>query len=182
MRVDFTAFAEDAVFTGSLELDADRLSDVIGDDAGVEIRDVVVVALDDGRTVTTSAVTISRTDFAAISAGGPRGDPARRVPTRRHSVRTRIGPYEIVGDVHAPGSAHTMMGLMGRRIIPLTTATIRYQLGGRAVEQGADALLLNGDRVLWVEPAASREPGPAGLAERPVSLRQPSDLSGGLGG
>ena len=179
MRVDFTAFAEDSIFNGNLALDADRLSDVIATDNDIEIRDVLIVALDDGRTVTASAVTISRIDFAAISASGPRGNAARRMPTRPHPVRTRVGPYEIVGYLHAPPSAYTLSGVVRRRVVPLTSATIRYRLDSHDLAQRFDALLLNGDQVSWVEPASNRDLGLGGVLDVPKFTRA-KDMTGGI--
>lgn len=180
MRIEFTAFAEDSVFSGNLDLEADRLSDVIAGDSSVEIRDVVIVALDDGRMVTTSAVTISRPDFTAITAAGPRGNPSLRVPTRRHSVRTRIGPYEVVGYLHAPPSAHTLAGVVRRHVIPLTAARIRYRLRSREIEQTVDTLLLNGDQVSWMDQATNGDLGLAGVRDVPMTFRPAKDFSGDL--
>jgi hypothetical protein len=182
MRVEFTAFAEDAVFGGNIALEADRLSDVIGEDSQFEINDVVLVALEDGRKRTVSAVTISRIDFAAITASGPRGNALRRVPTRQHPVRTRIGPYEIVGYLHAPPSAHTLWGIVRRRILPLTSATIRYRLNAQDVEERFDGLLLNGDRVTWVEAATSKDLGMGAVLDMPRRIGRTKDLTGGISG
>ena len=180
MRVEFTAFADDSIFSGNLALEADRLSDVITGDAEFQVRDVIVVALDDGRTLTESAATISRGDFSAISAAGPRGNPARRIPTRPHAIRTRVGPYEIVGYLHAPPSAYTLSGLIRRRVVPITAATIRYRLHARDVEQGFDALLLNGDKVAWVEPAPNASLGLARALDVPMRFGPPKDMTGGI--
>jgi hypothetical protein len=178
MRVEFTAFADDSIYNGNLDLQADRLSDVIADDAGFQIRDVVMVALDDGRTVSVSAVTISRIDFDAISASGPRGNSSRRIPTRAHPVRTRLGPYEVLGYLHAPPSAHVFSGVVRRRVVPLTSARIRYRLGAHEIEQSFDALLLNGDRVTWVEPANNRDFATGRVLDVPARYGRPKDMTG----
>jgi hypothetical protein len=137
--------------------------------------------LADGRSHAVSAVTISRMDFAAIAANGPRGNPMRRVPTRQHAVRTRIGPYEILGYLHAPPSAHTLWGVVRRHVLPLTSATIRYRAQSREVEQTFDALLLNGDKVTWVEPASNKDLALGAVVDAPRRFGRTKDMTGDLG-
>ena len=159
MRVAFTAYAEDAIVRGELLLDGDRLSDFIPQDGPFEIERVMVEALDDGRTVSVARTTIARSDLVAITASGPRGNRARRVRTRPHPARAQAGPFEIVGYVHAPPSAHPFSGVLRRRVLPMTSAVVRYRIGGRAVTQEHDALLLNPDKVEWLESASDEELG-----------------------
>jgi hypothetical protein len=179
MRVEFTAFAYDSTFSGSMALEADRLSDLIADEGEFHIRDVVVTALDDGRTLGAPAARISRADFAAITTTGPRGNASRRIPTRQHLIRTRFGPYQVDGYVHTPRTAHILSGPIRRRVVPLTSATIRYRSGSAEVEQTVDVLLLNGDLVGWVEPAIG-----SNLATDVVDARgrfaRPKDMTAGF--
>jgi hypothetical protein len=159
MRVQFTAFADDSIIRGELLLEGDRLSDFIPQDGPFVIERVTVEALDDARTLQVESASIARDDLVAIAGSGPRGNKARRVRTRPHPARAQAGPYEIVGYVHAPPSAHPFSGVMRRRVLPVTSAVIRYRIGGRRVEQVHDALLLNPTKIDWLKPATDEELG-----------------------
>jgi hypothetical protein len=182
MRIAFTAFAEDSVIRGELVLEGDRLSDFIPQDGPFQIQHVTLEALDDGRTVSADAATIARSDLIAITGSGPRGNKARRVRTRPHPARAQAGPYEIVGYVHAPPSAHPFSGVLRRRVLPMTSALIRYRIGGQVVEQEHDALLVNPARMDWLEPATDLDLGIGKTLELPSKLDpHAKDLTGELG-
>jgi len=165
MRIKFTAFAEDAVIRGDLVLEGDRLSDFIPQEGPFEIERVTLEALADGRQVSAVAATIARSDLIAITGSGPRGDKARRIRTRPHPARAQAGPYEIVGYVHATPSAHPFSGVLRRRVLPMTSAVIRYRIGDRIVEQEYEALLVNPERMEWLEAATDEELGLAAALE-----------------
>jgi hypothetical protein len=174
MLIEFMAFADDCVIKAKLVLEADRLSDLFAQSADFEIQDVVVTALDDARTLTTSAVKTSRHDFAAIAAAGPRGNSARRLRTRLHPVRTRVGPYDILGYLHTPPSAHRFSGAVRRSVVPLTSARVRYRVGFQDVEQMFDALLLNGDRIGWLQQTTNADLAVGDIHQTPASFRRPA--------
>jgi hypothetical protein len=179
VRIEFMAFADDCVIEAKLVLEANRLSDFVAQSAAFEIHDVVVIALDDGRTLTTSAVNASRHDFAAIAAAGPRGNSARRLQTRRHLVRMRVGPYDILGYLHTPPSAYRFSGAVRRSVVPLTSARLRYRVGFKDVERNFDALLLNGDRIGWVEEATNADLTTGPVPQAPASFRRSAkDMTG----
>ena len=157
MRVPFTAFAEDSIIRGELVLEGDRLSDFIPQDGPFGIQQVTVEALDDGRILTVDSASIARDDLVAITGSGPRGNAARRVRTRPHPARAQAGPYEIVGYIHAPPSAHPFNGVLRRRVLPVTSAVIRYRVAGRALEQACDALLVNPTKIAWLKEATAEE-------------------------
>ena len=181
MRIEFTAFADDCVIEAKLVLETDRLSDFMAQSPDFEIEDVVLTALDDGRTLTTSAVRASRHDFAAIAAAGPRGNAARRVRTRLHAVRTRVGPYDILGYLHTPPSAYRFSGAVRRSVVPLTSARLRYRVGSKDLEQTFDALLINGDRIGWVQQASNAELSIGDIRVVPANFRRSAkDFSGEL--
>jgi hypothetical protein len=170
MRIAFTAYAEDSVIRGELVLDGDRLSDFIPLEGPFEIERVTLEALDDGRSLDVAATSIARSDLIAITGSGPRGNKARRIRTRPHPARAQAGPYEIVGYVHAPPSAHPFSGVLRRRVLPVTSALIRYRMGGQMVEQEHDALLVNPERIDWLEPATDAELGVAKALELPYKV------------
>lgn len=159
MRVPFTAFADDAVIRGELVLAGDRLSDFIQQDGPFPIEHVTVDALDDGRTISVGATTITREDLVAITGSGPRGNAARRIRVRPHPARLQAGPFEVVGYVHAPPSGHPFGGVLRRRVLPVTSAVIKYTLAGRSIEQDFDALLVNPTKIDWLEAASDEDLG-----------------------
>ena len=179
MRIPFTAFAEDAIFEGELLLEGDRLSDFIAQDGPFEIESVTLEALEDGRMLEIPSTSIARDDLIAITGSGPRGNPARRVRTRPHPARAKAGPYDIVGYVHAPPSAHPFSGAVRRQVLPMTSAVIRYRVAGRLVEWSCDALLLNPAKVDWLENASDEELRLGPVLEMPGKLDpHAKDLTG----
>ena len=181
MRVKFTAFADDSIIRGELLLEGDRLSDFIPLDGPFEIEHVTVEALDDARTLTVETASLGRDDLVAIAGAGPRGNAARRIRTRPHPARAQAGPYEIVGYIHAPPSAHPFSGVLRRRVLPVTSAVIRYRIGGRRVEQVHDALLLNPTKIDWLEPATASELGLSRALDIPSKIDpNAKDMTGEL--
>jgi hypothetical protein len=179
MHVEFTAFADDSIIGGSLNCGSERLSDFLAANSEFKIRDVVVVALDDGRTLRVDQATVSKTDFAAITSNGPRGNAALRTRTRPFPVRTWLGPFEIAGYLHLPPGPHAFTGVVRKSVVPLTSATIQYDLGSQRVERSCDALLLNGDRVVWLAAATNRELGTGDVLDVPARFARPKDMTGG---
>jgi hypothetical protein len=157
MRVEFKAFADDAIIRGELLLEGERLSDFLPQEGPFEIEHVSVEALEDGRVLTIASAIISRSDLVAITGSGPRGEKAQRIRTRPHAARAQAGPYEIVGYVHAPPSAHPFSGVLRRRVLPVTSAVIRYRIGGRHVEESHDVLLVNPEKMEWLAAATDLE-------------------------
>ena len=157
MRIEFTAFTEDAIVRGELVLAGDRLSDFVTQDGPFEIEHVTLEALEDGRVVDAPATMVARSDLIAIAGAGPRGNTARRIRTRPYPARAEAGPYEIVGYVHAPPSAHPLNGVLRRAVLPITSAVIRYRIGDRPMEQSHDALLVNPTSIKWLSAATDED-------------------------
>jgi hypothetical protein len=153
MRLAFTAYTLDSIIQGELILQGDRLSDFLAQNGPFEIENVTLEALDDGRRVDIAVAAIARSDLVAITASGPRGNAARRVRTRPHAAHLQAGPYEIVGYVHAPPSAHPFTGVHRRQVLPVTSALIRYEVAGQQFESTYDALLVSATAIEWLQSA-----------------------------
>ena len=97
MPIPFSAYADDCTVTGELVLRTDRLSDFLASTTEFEIASPSFRALDDGREVTAESCAIERDDLCVILATGPRGRVERRIWTRQHPVRLRVGPYTVIG-------------------------------------------------------------------------------------
>ena len=181
MRVPFTAFADDSVIHGELLLEGDRLSDFIPQDDPFEIDHVRLEALDDGRTVEVAAAAIARADLIAITGSGPRGNPARRIRTRPQPARIQAGPYEIVGYVHSPPGGHPFNRVLGRRVLPVTSALIRYERAGQTVDVAYETLLVNPTRMDWLEAATDEDVRLAKAVELPFQADpHAKDMTGEL--
>ena len=170
MRISFTAYADDSIIRGELLLGGDRLSDFIAQDGSFDIERVSVEALDDGRLLTVESATISRDDLVAITASGPRGNAARRVHTRPHATRMKVGQYEVVGYLHAPPSGHPYSGVLRRPVLPATSVVMRYQIAGRPIELAYDALLLNPTKIDWLAAASDEDVRLSKALEIPLKL------------
>lgn len=151
--VEFTAFARDCLVGGTLRLDADRLTDLLNAADEVELVDIVCLGLDGG-VVGTDRATIRRSELLAVKAGDPRGSPAHRHRTRQTAMQVSTGPYLITGYAHSRPGADPMIDI-GRRppMIPLTDATISYEVDGVVRREDASTLIVNRDAAAWIKRA-----------------------------
>lgn len=173
VRVDFNAYAVDCMVRGTVLLANDRLTDLLSEDGHLDVEDATIQAHDDGRVLDLPRATLIRGDLCAVSATGPRGDKQRRLRTRQRPMRVRLGPYTIVGYLHASPATDAVSAALRRRIIPLTSTTIEYEMLGRRVEEHHGALLLVRERIDWLQAASDDE---VGLA-RAMDLRHVVDSS-----
>jgi hypothetical protein len=171
MRIPFAAYADDCTVRGELELEADRLSDLLAGADELEVSGASFQALEDGRMVTAEAAQVLRGDLCAVVAAGPRGRPELRRWTRRYPVRVRVGPYAVTGYVHAPPTIDPINAASRRPIVALTTSIVEYEVGGRLNREPAEAVLVNGLKVAAMDPIpvsevgrATAEPDDSGLA------------------
>jgi hypothetical protein len=144
-RLEFVAYAADRLLVGSIELDASRLTDLLNASDEVELVDITWLGLD-GVLGETSSATITRRDLLVVKAGLPRGNPAWRHGTRQVPVVATVGPYVVRGYLHSRPGSDPMVDL-GRRppMVPLTDASISYELGGVVRREEASTLIVNRD-------------------------------------
>jgi hypothetical protein len=155
--IEFVAYARDSLLTGSLRLDADRLTDLLNASDELDLVNAVWVALD-GRTVQAEDAIVPRSDLVAVKAGDPRGNPAYRHHTRQFAVTAGAGNYVMHGFIHGRPGADPMIHL-GRRppMIPLTDATIIYETADGWHRDEAATLIVNRDVADWLRPAKEDE-------------------------
>jgi len=159
MQIPFTALAEDCTLTGELALASDRLSDSLASTTEFEVADAALRALDDGRVVSADSVSLLRDDLYVITATGPRGRVERRLWTRQHPVRLRVGPYVVLGYLHAPPTVDPMRTTDRRPIVALTATVIEYVENGETVRVEAEAVLVNSAKIDVLEPATEVDLG-----------------------
>jgi len=164
MLVDFTGFAGDCLLSGRLDLRADRLTDQLNAEPEIHLIDVTLEGLLDGRQVITPTFAIRRAELCAVKAGPPRGSRLLRAPTESHRLQAQLGPYTVLGRLHAPPGTEAMASLEGREVmVPLTDATIAYLIGGLLEVRDCPTLIINRELASWLRDAEADPIGPLAL-------------------
>ncbi len=157
-EVEFVAYTDDCALVGRIRLDAERLTDLLNGADEVELIDIGVLSLRTGQLGGAERITLPRAELFAVMAQPPRGNPARRRPTRQHPVAFGAGRYLLHGHVHTRPGADPLVDL-GRRasMIPLTDATVRYSFEREWHCDETGVLVVNRDRADWARPASDGE-------------------------
>ncbi len=154
MQIDFTGYSADCLITGQLELTAPRLTDMLNDQPTIELTNVVLEGLDDGRRILIPTYTLQRGEIYAVKVTGPRGSEALRISTVPHRVQAQIGPYNVLGRLNTAPGATPMRSLEERGVmLPLTDATIAYVVGGILEVRDASTVIINRELASWVRAA-----------------------------
>lgn len=145
--VAFEAFLADRRVYGWVRLDAARLTDLLNAHDTIRLLNVLVEDLATGRTEPSDESIVERADIVAVLASGPRGDVARRRPTRRYPVIVETGRYRMGGRVHVPLG----QGLAERLdadgpMIPLTDAWLEHRVAAGDRRVSVDTILVNRDQ------------------------------------
>lgn len=181
MRIPFTAYADDCTVSGGIALETDRLSDFLSATDEFEVDDASFRALDDGRVVEADSAAILLGDLCVIAATGPRGRADRRLWTRQFPVRARIGPYSVVGYLHAPPTIDPFKHADKRSILPLTESVVEYSIDGHVARDHVDAVLVNRLKLERLEPADEAEIRlAASLDLKPATDPRSKDMTGDL--
>ena len=144
--VQVTFYADDSVAFGHLALTADRLTELMNNRVEFDLVDALLESLDDGHEVTVGTVGVTRDEICAVAVTGPRGDPARKIPTHVFPVEVKLGPYDVTGNIHVhPGTDPITVFRRRRVMVPLTEATIEFDApeGRRRLRLGT--MLVNRD-------------------------------------
>jgi hypothetical protein len=180
MQIPFAAYADDCTVTGQIALESDRLSDFLSSTAEFEVGGAAFRALDDGRVVEADSAAIFRDDLCFVVASGPRGRLERRLWTRQHPVRARIGPYVVMGYLHAPPTIDPLKNTDRRPILALTSSIVEYAQSGAAVREEAEAILVNSARIDVLEAASEEDLGLSRHVElNPAIDPRAKDMTGG---
>jgi hypothetical protein len=171
MQIPFSAYADDCTVRAELALRTDRLSDFLASTTEFEVAGPEFRALDDGRTVSADSAEIERDDLCLILATGPRGRAERRLWTRQHPVRVRVGPYVVIGYLHSPPTIDPFRTTDRRPIVALTSCVLAYAEGDRTVRVESEAVLVNTTKIDHLETASEED---LGLA-RSLQAQAPAD-------
>ena len=156
--IEFVAFTDDCALAGLIRLSAERLTDLLNGADEIELLDVVIKSVRTGQAGRSERLTVPRSELIAVKAQPPRGNPARRRPTRQHAIAFGSGRYILHGHLHTRPGADPLVDV-GRRapIIPLTEATVRYSVEGERRCDEATVLLVNRERAEWLQLASEEE-------------------------
>lgn len=150
-EVEFVAYAEDCILSGQVELAADRLSDLINTHEELELIDVLVADLNDGRAFEVHELAIRRDEILVVHAGGPRGRADRRQRTRQHPIVAKLGPYTVRGYIHALPGSDPIASLRHRRpMVALTDASLEYFVGRDEIRRRVATVLINRQLADWI--------------------------------
>ena len=141
-QIVFRAYADDYTVSGEIEVPEGRLHELLEHVDDLAVQKVRLRALDDGRQHDLPSAVIRREELCAVVATGPRGDPHRRYRTRSYPMRAVVGPYTVIGYVHATPNVDPMTWIHRRQIVALSPARIAFDLAGERIEELQDALLL----------------------------------------
>ena len=181
MQIPFTAYAEDCTVNGEVDLPADRLSDFLSSTTEFVVAKPSFRALDDGRMVEGETCDVLRDDLCVVIATGPRGRPERRVWTRQYPVRATVGPYQVVGYLHAPPTIDPMHCTDRRQVVALTDSVVVYAEAGSTVRVAAATVLVNCTKINRLENATDEDVGLARHVERDRAVaQQERDLAGNV--
>lgn len=151
-EVEFVAYAEDGRLSGSVRLDASRLSDMLNGHDEYLLVDVRAERIPDGEPMIVPEILVRREELMLVHATGPRGDRERRLRTIPRAVTIQTGPFLVTGDLHANAGMDTLTHFRRRRpMVPLTDACIQYNTTAGPVKEYVDAIVVNRDLIDWVQ-------------------------------
>lgn len=156
---EFSAYADDYTVRGEIMLRGQRLADHIDGADELRVEGVTVRALEDGREHNLHFAVIHREELCVVAATGPRGDANLRSRTRTYPMRAEIGPYAVVGYLHASPTADPRVVTQRRRIIALSPARVAFIVAGERVDEEHDALLLMGNKIVSLDHASDDDVG-----------------------
>jgi hypothetical protein len=159
MRIEFKAYADDYTVGGATVFEGDRLSDFLEAVDEVEVDDVTVRALDDGREHDLRSAVIQREELCIVAATGPRGRADLRLRTRAYPMRAEVGPYVVVGYFHTLPTADPLAIARRRHVVALRPVRLAFEVAGDRIEETHDALLLMGAKITTFESASDESVG-----------------------
>jgi len=179
MQIPFTAYADDCTVTGELALSTDRLSDMLASTTEFELDGVAFQALDDGRVVEAETAAILRDDLCIVAASGPRGRAERRLWTRQYPVRARVGPYVVLGYLHAPPTIDPLRTTDRRPIVAMTSSILEFSQAGVWTRIESEAVLVNSAKIDVLEAASEDDLGLSKAVDFEIQVdKRAKDMTG----
>jgi hypothetical protein len=151
--IEFIAFAVDCTVTGKMTMFGERLTDFHTGQERFRVHHLELQSLADGHKAAIDSLSLERSDLLAVVATGPRGNEKQRVALQTNRLQVSIGPYLILGRIHSkPGSDAVTSAMKRDPMIPLTHATIAYEVAGTIVARDLPTIIVNRMLVDWISP------------------------------
>jgi len=151
--IDFLAFAADCTVTGKMTMFGERLTDFLNGQERFRVHHLECESLEDGHRAAVDSMSLERNDLLAVVATGPRGNEKQRVTLQTNRLQVSIGPYLILGRIHTKPGVDAVASVMKRDpMIPLTHATIAYEVAGSIVARDLPTIIVNRLLVDWISP------------------------------
>ncbi len=149
----FTAYAGDCLVRGFLDLaDGVRLTDYLNESESIALSRATLRALDDGRFVEAGDVVLDRHEVFACEAQAAPGDTQMRIRTRTTEIQVELGPYVVLGLLHAPSAGDPLLAWSRRKqMVPLTDASVTFPFAGNQRKVSSQVLIINRSLVGSVE-------------------------------
>jgi hypothetical protein len=156
--IEFNGFADDCRIHGRVASLGERLTDVLNAGERITVREVRLEALTDGAVHALPVLTLELHEICAVVGLGPRGFRDQRIRTEEHRLRLGVGPYVILGDLHAPPNRDPMGEVLKRpAMVPLTNATLAYTFKGQPEVADVGTIIVNRHVTEWIEPAVEEQ-------------------------
>jgi len=178
--VEFQGFAGDCTIAGRITMFGERLTDFLNGQERFVLHHVRFTSLDDGHDVEVDSVSVERDDLLVVVGHGPRGAEERRVPNEATRMQLSIGPYVILGRLHAAPGVDPMQNVLQREpMIPLTAATIAFSQAGSMVALDLGTVIVNRHQVEWIAASADEASMfPDAVIRSPFALNLSKDFTG----
>lgn len=149
--VEFQGFSGDCTITGRITMFGERLTDFLNGQERFRLHKVQLQSLEDGHVVPLDSVSVEREDLLAVVGTGPRGDEKQRIRLSAARLQLSIGPYILLGRLHHRPGQDPMKNVLQREpMIPLTSVTMAYSVGGTVVARDVDTIIVNRLQVDWI--------------------------------
>jgi hypothetical protein len=141
----FTAYALDCLVRGFLDLpDGVRLTDYLNESELIRLSRATLRALDDGRFVEAGDIELDRHEVFACEAPAAPGDTQLRIRTRTSEIEVKLGPYLVLGLLHAPSAGDPLLAWSRRKqMVPLTDASVTFPFTGHERKVSSEVLIIN---------------------------------------
>jgi hypothetical protein len=181
--IEFVGFAGDCTIAGRMTMFGDRLTDFLNGQERFRIHHVEFESLEDGHRLAVDSVSVERDDLLAVVATGPRGSEKARVSLQSNRLQVALGPYVVLGRLHSKPGSDVMTAVLKREpMIPLTNATIAYEVAGQIVARDVATIIVNRMQVDWITPTTdAASVFPDASIRSPYSQNLVKDFTGTAG-
>jgi hypothetical protein len=152
-------YSGDCVVRGLIEVpNGVRLTEFLNDAPRIFVSQARLFSLEDGHAVDAGSIDLGIDELLAVEAPPGTANTGHKIRTKQARVQFELGPYEILGHVHAPTTGDPVAAMARRKpMVPLTQATIAMTYAGRHHLRDVDVLIFNRDLATVVE-AVKYEP------------------------